>query len=126
VREAHRRADGGSASIWVLSCCVLLMAVAGVATVRGVAVLSRHRAESSADLAALAAAGQIGVSDHACAAAERIAERNGARLRSCHLTLAPGGRSGTVVVSVMLAAQLPVVGRHQVVATARAGRLPGP
>jgi secretion/DNA translocation related TadE-like protein len=101
-----------------------VLLVATVVVLRTLAVLARHRAEADADLAALATAGQIGVSDRACVAAERIAARNGARLRSCHLTLDASGRSGTVVVRVTVAARLPVVGATEVTASARAGRLP--
>lgn len=117
--------DRGSASIWVVACCVLLMAVAGVVTIRSLAVLARHRSEAAADLAALAAAGRIGVADDACAAAAQVAQRNGAVLRGCRVRLAPDGRSGTVSVSVALAARLPIGGSWHVVATARAARLPG-
>lgn len=119
------RRDRGSAAIWVVSCCALLTVIAGVVTVRALAVLARHRAESSADLAALAAAGQIGRGGDICAAASQTAHRNGARLRSCHPQVASDGRSGSVVVSVVLAARLPVAGERQIVASARAARLPG-
>lgn len=114
--------ERGSATIWVLACGALLMAVALVGTVRGVAVLARHRAESSADLTALAAAGQIGISDRACEVAARIAAANRTRLTSCRIALDPGGRSGTVAVAVAAQAVLPVVGARTVTATARAGR----
>ncbi len=120
----HGRGDLGSASVWVVSCCALLMVVAGIATIRTLAVLARHRAEASADLAVLAAAGQIGVTDDQCAAAARIAHRNGARVRACTVRLAPDGRSGTVSVSIGLTARLPVVGAEEIVATARAAREP--
>jgi secretion/DNA translocation related TadE-like protein len=113
--------------MWVVSCCLLLALVASVATVRALAVLARHRAEAAADLAALAAAGQIGRNDPgACSAAARIARQNSARLRSCRLRLAADGRSGWVVVRVQLRAELPVVGRRAVLASADAARLPGP
>lgn len=115
-------ADPGSASIWVLTCVALLLVVAGVATVRAVAVLARHRAESAADLAALAGAGQIGVSDRICAAVEATAARNGAALRTCTPSVAPDGRSGTVLARVAVEVDLPIVGAKQVIATARAGR----
>lgn len=120
-----RAGERGSAAVWVVTCCALLMVVAGVATIRGLAVLARHRAESAADLAALAAAGRIGVADDECAAAARIARRNGVRVLACGVRLAPDGRSGTVSISVGLAARLPGVDVRQVVATARAAREPG-
>jgi len=117
--------DRGSAAIWVVSCCVLLAVAATVATVRTLAVLARHRAEAGADLAALAAAGRIGRDDAAaCPAAARIAGRNGGRLLSCDVRLAPDGRSGQVVVRVELRARLPLVGPRVVQASARAARLP--
>ena len=119
------RRDRGSATIWVVACCALLVMVAGVATIRVLAVLARHHAESNADLVALAAAGQIGVSEDECGTAARVAAGNGGRLRTCQVRLAPDGRSGTVSVSIAVTARLPVVGTRDVVATARAARLPG-
>jgi secretion/DNA translocation related TadE-like protein len=127
LRRARLRrltGDRGSATIWVLTCCVLLAVVAGVGTARGLAVLARHRAESAADLAALAAAGQIGVSEHECAAARQVAAQNGAALHQCSLRLSPDGRSGMVSVAVSLPVRLPIIGAQTVAATARAARLP--
>jgi secretion/DNA translocation related TadE-like protein len=114
--------DRGSVSVWLLACCALLLAVAFAGTVRAAAVVVRHRAESTADLAALAAAGQIGISEGVCAAAARIAAANGATVRRCLPALAPGERSGSVTVWLTLRVRLPVVGSSQVVASARAGR----
>jgi len=114
--------ERGSASIWVVACCALLLAVAFASTLRTAAVLARHRAESAADLAAVAAAGQIGVSDGLCPAAARIAAANGATVQQCAPSLAPGGRSGTVTVRLSVRVRLPVVGSREVVVSARAGR----
>jgi secretion/DNA translocation related TadE-like protein len=118
------RASGerGSASIWVITCCALLLAVAFASTMRATAVVARHRAESAADLAALAGAGQIGVSRGVCQAAARVATANGAAVHRCAVALDPSGRSGTVAIQLSLSARLPVVGTRQVVASARAGR----
>jgi secretion/DNA translocation related TadE-like protein len=120
-----RQADRGSATVWVLACCVLLLVVAGCVSIRTLAVLARHRAESAADLAALAAAGRIGVGDDECAAATAVATANAARLARCRVALDPAGRSGAVVVQVHIAVRLPVLGVRSVSASARAGRLPG-
>ncbi|WP_375484639.1 Rv3654c family TadE-like protein [uncultured Jatrophihabitans sp.] len=117
-------ADGGSATLWVVACIALLLLVTEVAVVRAAAVVARHRAESGADLAALAAAGRIGVGGDACAAAARVAAANGVRLQACAVRLAADGRSGSVRTRVTLRVHLPVVGARQVVAGARAGRLP--
>ncbi|WP_375500476.1 Rv3654c family TadE-like protein [uncultured Jatrophihabitans sp.] len=115
----------GSATLWVVGCIALLLVVAEVATVRAAAVVARHRAESAADLAALAAAGRIGVDDQSCTAAGHVATANGARLRTCTVHLAGDGRSGTVLARVVLHVHLPIAGSRDVVASARAGRLPG-
>jgi secretion/DNA translocation related TadE-like protein len=123
-RRAGLAGDDGSATVWVAACSTVVLVIATVIVLRSLAVLARHRAESGADLAALAAAAQIGMSDRGCDAAGRIAARNGARLRSCRLDLDPSGRSGTVVVRVSLAVRLPVLGTQEVIASARAGRLP--
>jgi secretion/DNA translocation related TadE-like protein len=103
----------------------MVLAIGFGVVLRDAAVLGRHRAESAADLAALAAAQQIGTGGAACEAARRVAERNGARLIDCRCDLAPDGRSGTVGLRVQGAVGLPVVGTRQISATARAGRLPG-
>jgi secretion/DNA translocation related TadE-like protein len=116
------RGDRGSASIWVLACCALLILIGTVAVLRTEAVLGRHRAESAADLAALAAAGQIGVSADTCSAARAVATHNSATLESCAVELAADGRSGAVRVQVSVVVHLPVVGSRTVVASARAGR----
>jgi secretion/DNA translocation related TadE-like protein len=51
------------------------------------AVVTRHRAESAADLAALSAAGlAVEGERRACGEARWVAERMGVGLRSCHLS----------------------------------------
>jgi hypothetical protein len=145
--------ERGSASIWVLGCCGLLVAVGTAGVVRAEAVLARHRAESAADLAALAAATQIGltqagstqagltpagstpaglargavaatgVAATACGAARMVAAANDAVVTGCTVHVDAGGRSGTVRVQVRTELRLPVVGQRTVTATARAGRL---
>jgi secretion/DNA translocation related TadE-like protein len=98
--------------------------VAGVAVLRGTATLARHRAETAADAAALAAAGQIGVSDDPCHRAAQIAAANRADLRNCRLNLTEDGRSGQVRVTVEFSISLPMVGLNTVLARARAERAP--
>ncbi len=114
--------ERGSASVWVIGCCALLLVVSFACTLRASAVLARHRAESVADLAALAGAGQIGVTDGVCQAVARIAVANGATVRRCQPALSASARSGTVTVQLGLAVRLPVIGVREVVASARAGR----
>ena len=115
--------DRGSASIWVLACCGLVAVIAYASVLRTSAVLARHRVETAADLAALAAAGRIGVGTDVCGAAADIAAMNGARVIECVPTLAADGRSGEVSVRLAMVVRLAVVGTRTVVASARAGRL---
>ena len=126
MTAARRRAAGscdcGSATIWVLSCCVLVMLLGYLGVARTEAVLARHRADAAADLAALAAAGRIGAGTDVCGAASGLAAANGAAVRSCSVRLAADGRSGTVRVQVAVRVQLPFAGARTVVASARAGR----
>jgi secretion/DNA translocation related TadE-like protein len=117
-------ADRGSASIWVLACSAVLLLAGVAAALRVTAVLARHRAESAADFAALAAAGRIGEAADGCAVARAIAAANEAVLVRCQSALAADGRSGTVDVAVTLSVRLPALGVQRITATARAGRLP--
>ncbi len=122
-----RVSDRGAAAVWVLACAALLMTFAVLTSVRSLAVLARHRAESAADLAALAAAGQIGIDETGiCPAAGKAAEANRAVLRSCAAEIAPSGRSGAVRVRVSLSFELPLLGERSATATARAGRIEVP
>ena len=116
--------DRGAAVVWVLACGAVLMVFALAIAARTSAVFARHRAEVAADLAALAAAGRIGIGGDPCAAAAAIAARNRARLGSCVVALDPGGRSGTVRIRVVQHVGLPLVGVRDLSASARAGRLP--
>jgi secretion/DNA translocation related TadE-like protein len=101
------------------------MVVAMVVVLRTTAVIARHRAESAADEAALAAATQIGLSAQVCPSAAAIAQANGVRLVSCVAVLAPDGRSGAVTVVVGLDVRIAIIGANQIRATARAGRSEG-
>jgi secretion/DNA translocation related TadE-like protein len=63
---------------------VVLLVVTGLAVAAGAAMLARQRAESGADLAALAGAAQLlrGV-EIACAAADQVARANGVGVTGC-------------------------------------------
>jgi secretion/DNA translocation related TadE-like protein len=102
VNAPGRRAERGSATVWVLALAGVLAAVAVAVVLVAVAVVARHRAGAAADLAALAAAGHAVTGDPAaCAAAGEVARRNGAVLDSC--ALADGAvASVTVTVPVRL------------------------
>jgi secretion/DNA translocation related TadE-like protein len=120
-------ADRGSASVWVVVAGLLMLLAASVVVARTEAVLARHRAGVAADLAALAAAGQIGlrVPEELCSRAATVAAADGARVTSCITDLNADGRSGTVLVTVAVDVALPFVGHQQARASARAARLPG-
>jgi Putative Flp pilus-assembly TadE/G-like len=71
--------------VLVLAGFVVTPGLGTFAAGRGAAVIARHRAESAADLAALAGAGRIGIGGDPCAAAAAIA----AGLTSCEVRLGP-------------------------------------
>lgn len=118
--------DRGAASIWVIACCGLVAVVAYVGVVRASAVLARHRADSAADLAALAGAARIGTGADPCVAAAEVAAANHAEVIACVPHLAADGRSGGVTVRVAMPVVLALVGARTVLADARAGRLQVP
>lgn len=83
-RLCGRRADVGSATVWVLTASALVLAAGLVATVLSAAVLARHRAEAAADLGALAAAdAALQGRAAACARAGRVAAAGKAVLVRC-------------------------------------------
>jgi secretion/DNA translocation related TadE-like protein len=118
--------DQGSASIWVLAGSILVLTLTVAVLLRTAGILARHRAETAADLAALAAATSIGHSEQTCRAAGLIAAENRATLVACSSVLSVDGRSGTVTVGVDVRAQLLGWGVVRATASARAGRLPIP
>ncbi|MDQ1626309.1 MAG: hypothetical protein QOI54_53 [Actinomycetota bacterium] len=98
VRGHRLPADAGSATIWVLCCCLLVWSAGLAGLTRGAAVVARHRAESAADLAALAGARvQLAATGPPCARVAEVAARNGARLVAC---AARGDGSLSVVLEV--------------------------
>jgi secretion/DNA translocation related TadE-like protein len=109
------RDDRGVATVFVCVGAVLVMAVTALAIHLGAAVLARQRAETAADLAALAGAARVlRGPDLVCAGVVRVASANDARVDSCVV-------QGTdVLVSVVARVQAgPISGT--VSARARAG-----
>jgi secretion/DNA translocation related TadE-like protein len=76
--------DRGSATVWVAISCLLTWSVATAALSVGAAVAARHRAVSSADLAALAGARMLADgSGDPCSEAQRVAAAARTRLVAC-------------------------------------------
>jgi secretion/DNA translocation related TadE-like protein len=91
----------------------VVAAVGGLTS--GAATVARHRAETAADLAALAAASRAAEGfDDGCAVAARIAEANGGRLKECSLV---GPLAELTVEKTLTAGRL---GRYRIAARARA------
>lgn len=80
------RDDAGAASVAAALALAGLLAVTVAVAQVGVVVVARHRAQAGADLAALAAAGELlrGV-EAGCAEAETLARRMGVRLVRCEV-----------------------------------------
>jgi secretion/DNA translocation related TadE-like protein len=112
------RTDEGSATLWTLGLSLLLLATVYVVLLVCVAVGARHRAESAADLSALAGAAAAQLGGDGCAAAEVVAVANEARVSGC---VVGADRSITVDVQVDLPPALSRWVSGPARATARAG-----
>ncbi len=78
------RPEAGSATVFVAVAGSVLLVLSVVGVQLGAAMVARHRAESAADLGALAGASQIlAGAEVACQRATVIAGLGGARLDSC-------------------------------------------
>jgi len=114
-----RRDERGGGTVLVMV-AVLLLAVCGVAgAVLGAVATSQRRVESAADLAALGGAAAVQRSDDGCRAAARVAAGNEAAVRTCTV------RGEVVAVLVERWVRLPLVGRVDLRAHARAGPTTG-
>ncbi len=83
-RSNPQRAERGSATLAAALLIAVLVSVSMGGVALGSAVIARHRAQSVADLAALAAAGRVGLGqDAACASAIVIADRMQASVTGC-------------------------------------------
>ncbi len=115
-----RGSDEGVATVWAAGAIVVLLVVAIAWLQLGAVLVTRHRAESAADLAALAAAGRAAMGERfACDVAQRITNRAGVRLVSCRL------EGWDALVEVAADAGGPLSGAGTVTARARAGPVQG-
>ncbi|MEU0875985.1 Rv3654c family TadE-like protein [Nocardia brasiliensis] len=111
-----RHEDQGAATVFACLALAGLIAVTLLIGQVGVAVVTRHRAQAAADLAALAAATRLveGV-EVGCAAATEVARRMGARVRGCEVA----EWDATVIVERNV--PIGLLGVRMVRAVARAG-----
>jgi secretion/DNA translocation related TadE-like protein len=83
----ERLGDRGSVTVWATGGIAVVMAVTTGLLWLASAVVTRHRAESAADLAALAAASTAVAGERqACGQARWVAENMGVRLLTCRLS----------------------------------------
>jgi secretion/DNA translocation related TadE-like protein len=76
--------EAGSATVLAAAAVGVLVLLLGLGLQLGAGTLARHRAESAADLAALAGAHEaVRGADVACGRAVAVVERNGGRLLTC-------------------------------------------
>ncbi|WP_232248106.1 Rv3654c family TadE-like protein [Streptacidiphilus rugosus] len=123
---AGRWNDVGSATVWLVGLLLLVSLAATAALGVAGAVAARHRAESAADLAALAAAGRLLLDPgEACARAAVIASAQGATLRSC--TIRADALEDSVEVEVTVPTGITLVpGLPPAHARSRAGPVTAP
>lgn len=79
------RAERGAVTIYAAAIAVMLVVAALVITEMAGLVRLRHRVAAAADLAALSASQASVGGEDACAAARRIAKRNGAEVATCRM-----------------------------------------
>ncbi|WP_329088928.1 Rv3654c family TadE-like protein [Streptosporangium sp. NBC_01469] len=119
-------AQRGSATIWTVGLMALVFAVAVAVVFAGMARVARHRAQSAADLSALAAA-KLAFADpgRSCLRASSLAVDNEARVTRCSLS-----DGGIADIEVAMEISLPLKGPVAVTSRARAGPVhiadPGP
>nr|BFD92081.1 hypothetical protein KitaXyl93_34410 [Kitasatospora sp. Xyl93] len=125
VAAGGRGPDAGSATVWLVALAMLGTAVFAATIAVGSAVAARHRAESAADLAALAAADRLLLDpDGGCARAAELAAVQGAGLVSCAVDRSADAVEVVAEVGVRgLPARLPVGPAR---ARARAGPVRAP
>jgi secretion/DNA translocation related TadE-like protein len=112
--------DRGSVTVWAAALVALIWLGCSAGLLYGGAVIGRHRAETAADLSALAAAARVpDGAPTACRMAASIAARNGGALRSCRVL------GGDVEVAVSRPVSLAGLGVRTTIARARAGPVPG-
>lgn len=84
MRPGHRPRDDGFATVLAAAVIAVTVVLLGLGVGLGGAILARHRAESAADLAALAGASEaVSGTETACGRADDVARTNGAVLTSC-------------------------------------------
>ena len=116
------RGDRGSAGLLAVWVAFVVLAATTAALVWGAALVARHRAERTADLAALAAAGEAARAvAQPCRAAVRVAEGVGAGVAACDVL---PDRSVLVVVEHAIPRVLPGLDMPPARARARAGAVP--
>lgn len=79
------RGERGAATVLVMAMATLLMLMACALSAVGGLVIAHRRAQSAADLAALAGARALANGQDACAEAGRVAASNRATMRRCSL-----------------------------------------
>ncbi|AOS61136.1 Rv3654c family TadE-like protein [Actinoalloteichus hymeniacidonis] len=116
VEETEDEDDRGVATPLAITMLAAMFATILFGVQLGATVLTRHRAEGAADLAALAAAGHWAAGETAaCARARRITDRMAVQLTQCRTT----GVDAVIEVRCDVTGPLPYTGI--VTASARAG-----
>lgn len=117
ARTAVADRERGSA-VWMMPFLGVLVLLTLVLAFHGGALVAQRRAQSAADLAALAGASALQEGDDGCAAAAATARRNHAQLSSCRVV----GSSGRELVVTVIRDGPRLLGRKvDVEASARAG-----
>ncbi|MGW1743184.1 Rv3654c family TadE-like protein [Nocardia sp. NPDC001965] len=115
-RKRLRRGDDGSATVTACLAVVALIVMTTLVVQFGAVIVTRHRAQAAADLAALAAAGELwNGAEAGCAAAESLIRRTGSGVVRCEIA------GWDVVISIEKKVPLSPFGATSIRVVARAG-----
>lgn len=115
LRNLVREDDGVATVLGAVMVSAILVVALMIIDI-GAAVSARHRAQTAADLAALAGAASAVDAEAACAAAARLAAENAGRLLTCSVE-----QEFDVIVRVTVPVSFAVFGAGEAVVQARAG-----
>ncbi|NUP29719.1 MAG: flp pilus-assembly TadE/G-like family protein [Nocardia sp.] len=115
-RKRLRREEDGSATVTACLAVAALIVMTTLVVQFGAVIVTRHRMQAAADLAALAAAGELwNGAEAGCAAAESLIHRSGSGVVRCEIA------GWDVVISIEEKVPLGPFGAPSIRAVARAG-----
>lgn len=109
------RPESGFATVWALAWMFACLSLGWLSLLAAGAVAAQHHLDGAADLASLAAAGQLQLGFDGCAAARTVSNENTVEVMTCRV------EGADVVITVADSIALPFGLDGRLISTARAG-----